>query len=73
MRASKLWLMSPSEAHEGSSSVERFGKHVLAGLVLLIAAWIIIKLLVHIVAFLFFPILAIAAVVALIWAIRVLF
>jgi len=65
--------MSPSsEAREGSS-VERFGKHVLAALVLLIALWILIKVLVHVVAFLFFPILAIAAIIALIWAIRVLF
>lgn len=63
-----------SESHaESESTAGRFGKHVLAGIVLLIAAWIIIKLLVHIVAFLFFPILAIAAIVALIWAIRVLF
>jgi hypothetical protein len=41
--------------------------------VLLIAAWILIMVLVHIVAFLFYPILAIAAIAALIWAIRVLF
>lgn len=46
---------------------------MLAVFVLLIAAWIIIKVFVHIVAFLFFPILAIVAIVALIWAIRVLF
>ena len=65
--------MSSSGAHEGSSSVERFGKHVLAGLVLLVVAWIVIKLVVGIVTALFFPILAIAAIIALIWAIRVLF
>lgn len=65
--------MSPTSAHEGSSSVERFGKHVLAGLVLLVVAWIVIKLVVGIVTALFFPILAIAAIIALIWAIRVLF
>jgi len=64
--------MSPSEAHEGSS-VERFGKHVLAILVLLIALWIVVKLAIGILSFLFYPILAIAAIVALIWAIRVLF
>lgn len=64
--------MSPAGA-EGESTAGRFGKHVLAVFVLLIAAWIIIHVFVHIVAFLFFPILAIVAIVALIWAIRVLF
>jgi hypothetical protein len=65
-------MSSPSDAHTESSG-QRFGKHVLAALILVIAAWIIIKLLFSIVSFLFFPILAIAAIVALIWAIRVLF
>jgi hypothetical protein len=62
-----------NQAHtENDSRVERFGKHVLAGLVLLIAAWIVVKLVVGIVTALFLPILAIVAIVALIWAIRVL-
>jgi hypothetical protein len=55
------------------SGVERFGKHVLAVLVLLIAAWIVIKLVVGIVAALFVPLLVIAAIVAFVWAWRVLF
>jgi hypothetical protein len=62
-----------AQREQDGSTVGRFGRHVLAGLVLLIAAWILIMVLVHIVAFLFYPILAIAAIAALIWAIRVLF
>jgi hypothetical protein len=58
---------------EGDSGIERFGKHVLAALVLLVAAWIVVKLVVGIVAALFVPILVIAAIVAMIWAWRVLF
>jgi hypothetical protein len=58
---------------ENDSGVERFGKHVLAGLVLLIAAWIVVKLVVGIVTALFVPILAIVAIVAIVWALRVLF
>jgi nitrate/nitrite transporter NarK len=66
--------MTPSGAQgEGESTAGRFGKHVLAVFVLLIALWIIVQVFVHIVAFLFFPILAIVAILALIWAIRVLF
>jgi H+/Cl- antiporter ClcA len=55
------------------SATERFGKHVLAGLVLLIAAWIVIKLVIGIVASLFVPLLVIGAIVAFVWAWRVLF
>ncbi|MDE3069228.1 MAG: hypothetical protein KGJ43_00680 [Acidobacteriota bacterium] len=56
----------------GESLVERFGKHLLAVLVMLVAAWVVIKLVIGIVTALFVPILLIVAVVAIIWAIRVL-
>ena len=52
--------------------MEQFGKHVLAGFLLLIVALIALKIIIGIVAALFFPVLAIAAIVALIWAVRVL-
>ena len=64
--------MSESGADAKESGVGRFGKHVLAGLVLLVAAWIAVTLIVKIVLALFLPILAIVAIVALIWAWRVL-
>jgi hypothetical protein len=70
--AGKLSAMDQSRA-EGGSSVGRFGKHVLAAIVLLLAAWIVIKLVVGIVTALFVPILVIAAIVAIVWAARVLF
>jgi H+/Cl- antiporter ClcA len=56
-----------------NSSVERFGKHILAVLVLLLAAWVVIKLVIGIVAALFVPLLVIGAIIAFIWAWRVLF
>jgi hypothetical protein len=59
---------------QSSSEAPRsLGKTVLAVLVLLIAAWIVIKLVIGIVAALFVPLLIIAAIVALVWAWRVLF
>jgi hypothetical protein len=64
--------MTPSTS-KNESVVERFGKHALAGVVLLIAAWIVIKLVIGIVAALFVPVLIIAAIAAMIWAYRVLF
>jgi hypothetical protein len=52
--------------------MQQFGKHVLAGLLLLIAGLILLKVVIGIIAALFFPILAIVAIVAIIWAARVL-
>jgi len=54
------------------SRLEQFGKHVLAGLLLLIVVLIALKIAIGIVAALFFPVLAIVAIGALIWAVRVL-
>jgi hypothetical protein len=54
------------------SRTQHFGRHVLAGLVLLIAGLILLKVVVGIVAALFVPILAIVAIVAIVWAVRVL-
>lgn len=63
-------LMNQTSQGDTSRSL---GKTVLAVLVLLIAAWIVIKLVIGIVAALFVPLLVIAAVIALVWAWRVLF
>lgn len=49
------------------------GKTALAVLIMLIAAWIVIKLVIGIVTALFVPLLIVAAVIALVWAWRVLF
>lgn len=62
-----------SYAPQGDSPPRSLAKTVLAVLVLLIAAWIVIKLVIGIVAALFVPLLVIAAIVALVWAWRVLF
>jgi hypothetical protein len=56
-----------------SSSSRSVGRTVLAGLILLVAAWILLKIVIGIVAALFFPIIAIVAIIAIIWAYRVLF
>jgi|GEM_PF-5502494 len=50
-----------------------FGRTVLAGLVILVAVWVLLKIVIGIVAALFIPIVAIAAIVAVVWAYRVLF
>jgi hypothetical protein len=48
------------------------GKRAIAVLILLIAAWIIVKAVIGIAVAVFWTVLVIAAVIAVIWAIRVL-
>ena len=54
------------------TSSRSFGRTALAALVLLVGAWILLKVVIGIIAALFFPIVAIVAIVAIIWAVRVL-
>jgi hypothetical protein len=58
--------------HEQSSS-RSFGRTALAALILVVAAWILLKIVIGIVAALFVPIVAILAIVAVIWAYRTIF
>jgi len=44
-----------------------------AALVLLVAAWLLLGVIIHVVGFLFSTVVLIVAVVAVIWAVRVLF
>jgi hypothetical protein len=55
------------------SRMKRFSKHVLAGVVLIIAALIVLKIIIGVVTALFIALLAIMVIVALVWAARVLF
>jgi hypothetical protein len=55
-----------------SSSSSSLGKRAIAVLVLLIAAWILFKIVIGIAVAVFWVVLAVAAVVAVIWALRVL-
>jgi hypothetical protein len=49
-----------------------FGRTVVAGLVFLIAAWLLLGFIIHIVSFVFSAIVLVVAVVAVVWALRVL-
>jgi hypothetical protein len=62
--------MSESPSQTQPRSV---GKTVLAGLILLLAAYVILKIVIGIALAIAGPVLLILAVVALIWAYRVLF
>ncbi|MGA2319752.1 MAG: hypothetical protein ABSG95_03285 [Solirubrobacteraceae bacterium] len=54
------------------SSSRSFGRTVVAALIFLVAAWLLLGLIIHIVSFLFTTLIFIVAVVAVVWALRVL-
>ena len=60
-------------AESSSNSTSRsLGRTVLAGLVLLVAAWLLLHFVIHLVFFVASIAVVVAAVVALVWAVRVL-
>jgi uncharacterized membrane protein len=54
------------------SSTRSFGRTVVAALILLLAAYVLFGLIIHVVSFLFSGLVFVVAVVAVIWALRVL-
>jgi hypothetical protein len=54
------------------TSTKSFGRTVLAALIFLVAAYLLLGFVIHIVSFLFSTLLFVVAVVAVIWALRVL-
>jgi hypothetical protein len=55
-----------------SSSSRSFGRTFVAALVLLVAAWLLLGVIIHVLSFLFSTLILVVAVVAVIWALRVL-
>jgi hypothetical protein len=56
-----------------SSSSRPIGRTLLAGLIVLVAAYILLKIIIGIALAIAGPVILILAVVALIWALRILF
>jgi hypothetical protein len=54
------------------TSKRSFGRTVVAALVFLVAVWLLLGVIVHVISFLFSTLILIVAVVAVIWALRVL-
>lgn len=55
------------------TSSRSLGRMIVAVLVLAVAAWVLLHLVVGIVTFLAVPVIAVLAIVAIVWAARVLF
>jgi hypothetical protein len=55
-----------------NSSSRSFGRTVVAALILLVGAYLLLGVVIHVVSFLFSTALLILAVVAVVWALRVL-
>ena len=62
-----------NESPTSTSSPRSLGRMLVAVLILAIAAWVLLHIVIGIVSFLAVPVIAIAAIVAIVWAARVLF
>ncbi|MCW3032306.1 MAG: hypothetical protein JWM60_651 [Solirubrobacterales bacterium] len=54
------------------SKSRSFGRTAVAALVLLVAGWLLLGVIIHVISFLFSTVLLIVAVIAVIWALRIL-
>jgi hypothetical protein len=63
-------MIAMTESSE--SSPRSFGRTALAVLIFLVAAWLLFGVVIHVLSFLFSTVVLIVAVVAVIWALRVL-
>ena len=54
------------------SSSRSFGRTVVAALILLVAGWLLLGVIIHVLSFLFSTVIFVVAVIAVIWALRVL-
>jgi hypothetical protein len=55
-----------------SSSSRSFGRTVVAAMIFLVAAWVLLGLIIHIVSFVLSAAVFLVAIVAVVWALRVL-
>ena len=60
-------------ADPGTSSSRSFGSYLIAGAVLIVAAWILLKVVIGLVTAVASVVVLVLAVIAVIWAVRVLF
>ncbi|HEY3960025.1 MAG TPA: hypothetical protein VGL68_05885 [Solirubrobacteraceae bacterium] len=58
--------------NESAKSSRSFGQTVIAGLILLVAAWVLLHFVIHLVVFVATIVAVVVAIIALIWAVRVL-
>jgi hypothetical protein len=58
--------------NESTGTGRSFTRTVVAALVFLVAAWLLLGVIVHVLSFLFSTLLLVVAVVAVIWALRIL-
>ena len=63
--------MNSSPGSSGSST-RSFGRTVVAALILLVAAYVLFGLIIHVVSFLLSGLVFVVAIIAVVWALRVL-
>jgi hypothetical protein len=61
-----------SSSDPSSSSPRSFGRTVVAALILLVAAYVLFGLIIHVVSFFLSALVFVVAIVAVVWALRIL-
>jgi hypothetical protein len=61
-----------NETSTSSTSSRSLGRMIVAVLILAVAAWVLLHIVIGIVTFLAVPVIAVLAIIAVVWAIRVL-
>jgi hypothetical protein len=62
-----------NEQPASTASSRSLGRMIVAVLILAVAAWVLLHIVIGIVTFLAVPVIAVLAIVAIVWAVRVLF
>jgi protein-S-isoprenylcysteine O-methyltransferase Ste14 len=62
-----------TEEHTEPTRMQSLGRHALAGLVLLVCAWILLHFVFHIIVVVATVVAVVVAIIGAIWAIRTLF
>jgi hypothetical protein len=65
-------VIDMSEPATTGSTGKSFGRTAVAALVFLVAAWLLLHVIIGVLSFLFSALLLVAAVVAVVWALRVI-
>jgi len=65
-------MSEPSTSGSSGSTGRSFGRTALAALVFLVAAWLLLHVIIGVLSFLFSALLLVVAVVAVVWALRVI-
>lgn len=64
--------MSKSSSESPQRSSRSFARTIVAALILLVAGWLLLGVIIHVLSFLFSTVIFVVAAIAVIWALKIL-